>query len=195
MPNWKGIVGKGFRPQEFEDYISALVFTSWRPQFVVVHNTAAPKLSQWHSTSGETRIRNLEHYYRDIQKWSAGPHLFIADDLIWVFTPLTTSGIHSPSWNPISWGIEMVGDYDTEPFNPGVRENTVDALAALHALRGLDPDTIRFHKEDPATTHTNCPGKNVDKQELIQRVKDRMAGGNGGEHSLTDNYLDLGERR
>ena len=24
-----------------------------------------------------------------------GPHLFVADDLIWVFTPLPTPGIHS----------------------------------------------------------------------------------------------------
>ena len=192
MPNWKGIIGRGFRSQEFIDYMSTLIFSDWRPQFVVVHNTAAPKLSQWHSTPGEQRMKNLEDYYKNKQKWSAGPHLFIADDLIWVFTALTTSGVHSPSWNAISWGVEMVGDFDTEPFNPGVRENTVDALATLHALRGLDPVTIRFHKEDPKTTHKNCPGKHVDKADLVQRVQERMASRAGGEHSLPDNYLDLG---
>jgi hypothetical protein len=104
----------------------------------VVHNTSAPRLLQWHSHPGEVRMRNLESYYRDQQRWSAGPHLFVADDLIWVFTPLTTSGVHSPSWNGVAWGVELVGEYDIEPFNPGVRENAVDALAALYTCRGLD---------------------------------------------------------
>src|SRR5438477_12996187 len=92
MANWKGIIGRGFRPQEFKDYVGTLSFGDWRPQFIVLHNTSAPKLSQWHSHPGEERMRNLEAYYRDEQGWSAGPHLFVADDLIWAFTPLTTSG-------------------------------------------------------------------------------------------------------
>jgi hypothetical protein len=182
MSNWKGIVGRGFRPQEFKDYVGTLSFSDWRPQFVVVHNTSEPRLSQWHSTPGEQRMKNLEDYYKNQQGWSAGPHLFVADDLIWVFTPLITSGVHSPSWNGISWGVEMVGEYEEEPFNPGVRENTVDALAVLHLWRGIDPKTLCFHKEDPKTTHKECPGKNVDKADLIQRVQDRMAGTDQGEH-------------
>lgn len=194
MPAWKGIIGRGFRAAEFKDYVSTLRFTDWRPQFAVVHNTSAPRLSQWHSHPGAVRMRNLESYYRDEQRWSAGPHLFIADDLIWVFTPLTTSGVHSPSWNGVSWGIELVGEYDEEPFNAGVRENAVDALAALLSWRGLDPETLRFHKEDPGTTHTHCPGRNVNKADLIARIKARMAGDNHGEHAPHDNYLDIGER-
>jgi hypothetical protein len=192
MPNWKGIVGRGFRAAEFKDYVATLRFTDWRPQFAVVHNTSAPRLSQWHSHPGEVRMRNLESYYRDDQRWSAGPHLFVADDLIWVFTPLTTSGTHSPSWNGVAWGVELVGEYDEEPFNPAVRENAVDALAALYACRGLDPETIRFHKEDPGTTHTNCPGKNVNKADLIARVKERMNSGTPGEHSPADDMLEIG---
>src|SRR6266850_1981676 len=184
MPNWKGIVGRGFRPQEFKDYVSTLTFGEWRPQFAVVHNTSSPRLSQWHSTPGEQRMRNLEEYYRDEQRWSAGPHLFIADDLIWVFTPLITSGVHSPSWNGISWGVEMVGEYEEEEFSPAVRDNTVDALATLHAWRGLDPKTIRFHKEDPKTTHKTCPGRKVDKADLIARIAERIMG-DAGEHPAT----------
>lgn len=181
MDNWKGIVGKGFTPQDFATYASGLLFSAWRPQFVVLHNTAAPKLSQWHSVSGEQRLNNLEDFYKNIQKWSAGPHLFVADDLIWVFTPLTTSGVHSPSWNSMAWGVEMVGDYNVEPFGAQVRDNTVSALATLHALLGLDPNTLRLHKEDPKTTH-DCPGKNVAKADIIQRVADRLAQQHVGEH-------------
>jgi hypothetical protein len=53
MANWKGIIGRGFRPQDFGDYVGTVNFTDWRPQFVVLHNTSEPKLSQCHSTPGE----------------------------------------------------------------------------------------------------------------------------------------------
>jgi hypothetical protein len=182
MAVWKGIVGRGFTPGAFLDYVATLSFSDWRPQFVVVHNTSEPRLSQWHTTPGEQRMRNLESYYRDQQGWSAGPHLFIADDLIWVFTPLTTAGVHSPSWNAIAWGVEMVGEYEEEPFSPAVRDNTVAALAALHAWRGIAAETLRFHKEDPRTQHTTCPGRNADKADLIARVEARMRAGAPGEH-------------
>jgi N-acetylmuramoyl-L-alanine amidase len=181
MASWKGIVGRGFTAEQFKDYVGTLSFSDWRPQFVVLHNTSEPRLSQWHSTAGEIRMRNLEDYYKG-QGWSAGPHLFVADDLIWVFTPLTTSGVHSPSWNGISWGVEMVGEYEEEPFSPDVRDNTVNALATLHAWRGIDPQTLHFHKEDPKTTHKECPGKNVNKADMIQRVQEQMAGSDQGEH-------------
>jgi hypothetical protein len=182
MSSWKGIVGKGFTPQEFHDYVAGLTFGAWRPQFVVLHNTASPRLSQWHSTPGEQRMKNLVDFYKNKKKWSAGPHLFVADDLIWAFTPLTVSGVHSPSWNSNSWGAEMVGDYDVEPFSAQVRDNAVSALATLHAAMGLDPHTLRLHKEDPNTTHKNCPGKNVDKTDMIQRVAEAVATQSSGEH-------------
>lgn len=73
-----------------------------------------------------------------------------------------------------------------------MRENAVDALAILHRWRGLDPTTLRFHKEDPKTTHKECPGKHVDKRDMIDRITARMAGSGDGEHVPSDNYLDLG---
>ena len=158
MPTWKGIVGKSFSPDEFDAYVASLSFVNWRPQFVVLHNTAAPTLAQWHSVPGQTRMINLQSFYRDTQKWSAGPHLFVADDLIWVFTPLTMSGVHSPSWNLISWGVEMVGDFSTEAFKSPQKDNVIRALAALHSALGLNPNTLRLHKEDPKTTHV-CPDR------------------------------------
>ncbi|HEV2715317.1 MAG TPA: hypothetical protein VGU64_08645, partial [Terriglobales bacterium] len=72
--------------------------------------------ADWHKHSGEERMRALERYYRDENHWSGGPHLFVADDLMWVFTPLNVPGVHSPSWNRVAWGVELVGDYDKEPL-------------------------------------------------------------------------------
>jgi hypothetical protein len=178
MVKWKGIVGRSFDPEAFELYASSLVFGSWKPEFVVVHNTFEPNLANWHEASGEARMQNLQTYYRDTMKWSAGPHLFVADDLIWAFTPLTVPGVHSPSWNGVSWGVEMVGNYDVEAFSCGpgakVAANAVAALAILHARLAIDSSTIRFHKEDPLTTHKNCPGKNVVKADLVERVHEAI---------------------
>jgi len=58
-----------------------------------------------------------------------------------------------------------------------VAANTVFALATLHTALSLDPQTLRFHKEDPRTTH-DCPGKNVDKANMIARIEAAM----GGDH-------------
>lgn len=183
---WDGTVGRGFTADEFAAYIGTLTMTNWRPSFVTLHNTGSPLLSQWHSVSGESRMQNLTHYYRDQEKWSGGPHLFIADDLIWAFTPLTHPGVHSPSWNNTAWGVEMVGDYDVEPFGSAVMNNAVAALAILHTWRGISPDTLKLHKEDPNTTHRDCPGKNVSKTQMIALIKQRLlVGGNDGEHLPT----------
>jgi len=132
-------------------------------------------------------IHNLERYYRDDQKWSAGPHLFIDDRQIWVFTPLNVSGVHSPSWNKLAIGIEMLGDYENDDFESGrglrVRENAVAALATLSAILGIDAHTIRLHREDPLTTHA-CPGKHVRKLEIIQEVQDLLIARHAGEHPI-----------
>jgi hypothetical protein len=182
---WKGIVGKGFAPDDFANYVHGLRWASWRPHFVVLHNTGAPSLAQWLSGPPPAqRIASLEHYYRDQLGWSAGPHLFVAPDLIWVFTPLTVPGVHSPSWNLLSWGVEMVGDYSAEAFDEGkglqVQHNAIAALAALHEALGIDPASLRLHREDPRTTHKDCPGDHVDKAAVIAAVQAALA----GEHHL-----------
>jgi len=187
MADWKGIVGKSFTPEEFDSYCHTLVWTAWRPSFIVLHNTGSPSLAQRPKGLTQQHIGNLEAFYRDKQKWKAGPHLFIDDRQIWAFTPLTVSGTHSPSWNKVALGIEMLGDYEKEAFDSGrglkVRENAVAALATLCAILGLDPQTLRLHREDPLTTHA-CPGKNVRKLAVIQEVQDLIIARHAGEHPI-----------
>lgn len=187
MAGWKGIVGRSFSAEEFDDYCHTLAWTAWRPSFIVLHNTATPSLKQRPNGLTQQHILNLEAFYRDKQGWKGGPHLFIDDRRIWAFTPLTVSGTHSPSWNKVALGVEMLGDYEKEPFDSGrgllVRENTVAALATLSAILGLDPESMRIHREDPLTTHA-CPGKNVRKLEVIQDVKDLLIERHAGEHPI-----------
>jgi len=39
---WTPIVGKQMSIPEFQKYVNGLRFDSWRPSFVVLHNTGAP---------------------------------------------------------------------------------------------------------------------------------------------------------
>jgi len=187
MANWKGIVGTSYSAEDFDTYCRSLSWSGWRPRFIVLHNTAAPSLAQRPNGLTHQNMLNLERYYRDEKGWSAGPHLFVDDKQIWVFTPLTTSGVHSPSWNSISLGVEMLGDFQHEAFDSGrglkVRQNAVSAMASLSAVLGLDPASMRLHREDPATTHA-CPGKNVKKLEVIQEVQELVASRFAGEHTF-----------
>jgi N-acetylmuramoyl-L-alanine amidase len=147
---------------------------------VALHNTASPNKAQWQSCPVPKRLENLSSYYSGMG-WHGGPHLFIDDSKIWLFTPLTSKGVHSPSWNSTAWGIEMVGDYDCESFESGfglaVRRNAVAAAAILLKKLGkpCNGQTLRFHYEDTRTTHA-CPGKHVKKAEILREVAARMEG-------------------
>jgi hypothetical protein len=187
MSSWKGIVGTSFAPADFDGYCHTLLWSAWRPSFIVLHNTAVPSLAQRPSGLTKKHMQNLESFYRDQQKWRSGPHLFIDDRQIWVFTPLTVSGTHSPSWNKLALGVEMLGNFEKESFAShrglNVRKNTVAALATLCAVLGIDSHSMRLHREDPLTTHA-CPGKNVRKLEVIQEVHDLIVARHAGEHPI-----------
>jgi hypothetical protein len=170
-------------------YIRSLDYSNWRPSNFVIHNTAAPTLYQWwHSVPPAQRMANLQSYYENEQGWSAGPHFFIDGKSWWCMTPPNVRGVHSPSWNGTMLGFECVGDYATEsdetsnmPAYPG----GADVMKMAHALCGevcaffgWDPERLKFHKEDPATTH-DCPGKNMVKSEFIADVQQCMGDGGG----------------
>lgn len=189
-------VKKDFTQEGFKNYVQSQTWGKWRPNKIVWHNTSAPTLKQWIKSAdedakngripGSARINNLERYFRDDRGWSGCPHLFIANDRIWVMNPLTAPGTHSPSWNGTSIGIEMIGDFSTEDDDSGeglkVKNNTISATAVLCSALGIDPTTgIFLHKQDPKTTH-DCPGEHIarDKQNMIDSVIDLM---DGGEHN------------
>lgn len=200
MSSWRGIVGKSFTPAAFESYVAGLKFNLWRPRFIVVHNTSAPDTKTWQGwqartppVSDEKWAQNLVGYYRDDQRWSAGPHLFVTPGGILAFSPLTGPGTHSPAWNAFTWGVETVGEFERDPFTGPVRDNLIAALATLHAAAGLQPlpyergvRGMHFHKEDPVTTHKSCPGKNMVKADLIAAVEAKILEMHGGGHLHED---------
>jgi hypothetical protein len=183
---WYGIVNRSFDAEEFDAYVSSLRLEDyrWKPEFIVLHNTFIPRFTESHPgidhwSSGEVtveqRLMNMEKYYRDQLRLNGGPHLFIADR-IWVFTPLTCPGSHTMTGNDISYGVEMVGDYNVEPLSDIVRDNTISALISLTRHSKLDPKSLRLHKDDPKAGQgvgygdSRCPGVNVDKQYFIDQI-------------------------
>jgi hypothetical protein len=172
--SWKGIVAQQFSPAEFRDYVAGLAFDEWVPDLFIVHHTAEPSLANRPNGLSLRNIRGLESYYRDEKGWNSGPHLFVDDHGIWVFTPLTVKGVHAVSFHSRGIGMEMLGNYDVEDFNSGrgaaVRDNAVAACAIVCAKLGIGPEGILGHRDDPQTAKT-CPGNGVDLDAFIARVQ------------------------
>lgn len=181
---WKEIIGKKFSREEFKRYVAGLIWGSWRPEFIVLHHTAVPSLTMRPQGISDAQIESWVRWYRDNNKWSAGPHLFVDDHRIWVFTPLTTPGVHAKNWNARTLGMEMLGNFDIEPFNYGrgalVRDNAVAAIAILTEALGLNPNSMKGHRDYPGETKT-CPGRNVNRAVFIEAVKDYLTTGKLGE--------------
>lgn len=173
-------VGKRFTIDTFRAYLEGVAFTGFKPKYVVLHHTASPSLAMRPQGFTDQHLKNLLHYYETTMGWSGAPHLFIDDraDGIIVFQRLDRKGVHAKSFNSDSWGIEMLGYYDKEPFHTGrgakVRDNAMAALAAMCERIGVGADTIKFHRDDPKTTKS-CPGRLVDKADVVRRVAALMA--------------------
>ncbi len=177
---WEGFDGTARTRDQTLERINALNWTNWRPQGITLHNTAAPTLAQWAESgpSHDARIRNLQHFYENEKGWHAGPHWFVSRNFInWFSNPLLP-GVHSRCYNATRFGIEMVGDFSSEEFDSGdgamVRDNAVFLMAALNLKFGFRPEDLTFHKECKRDNH-DCPGRKVDKSDVIERVRAAMA--------------------
>jgi hypothetical protein len=174
-------IGKRFDPDGFKAYLKTVQFTSFRPEYVVLHHTAIPSLKDRPNGFTEASLQSLLNYYSKELGWSAAPHLFVDDreDGIVVFQRLDRRGIHAASFNGKSWGLEMLGHYDIEDFHSGrgakVRDMSMQALALMCEHLGVEADTIKFHRDDPKTKKT-CPGLRVQKSDVHARVRALLKG-------------------
>lgn len=171
------IVGQSLFPDQLPDYLDTLSPADfrWTPSRICIHHTAAPSLRQRPAGFVQQHMRNLRDYYKEKRGWDRGPHLFVDDDEVWLFTPLTSPGIHAASFNRDAIGIEMLGDYDNEDPKTGrgraVIETTARAVVHLMAHFGIGEDDILFHRDDPQTDKT-CPGSKIAKPWFLQQVKE-----------------------
>ena len=159
------IVNKCLTLNEFRDYVKGYYFGSLPANKLVIHHTWKPTKESW--TGGQS-ILGLKRYYEN-KGWQDGPHLFIAEDGIWLFTPMRKNGIHASKLNYRSIGIEVVGNYDTEKWSDDTKTNALGAIKALMQRLDLKEKDIFFHRD---ISSKSCPGRAITKEWLFQELAD-----------------------
>ncbi|MEN6480311.1 MAG: peptidoglycan recognition family protein [Anaerolineales bacterium] len=169
------IDGRCLTIEEFREHLQGLTFPEGRPNRVFLHHTWRPTRDTW---AGRTSILGMKAYYeqqrwvdeqgRQHEGWTAGPHLFIADDGIWLFSDLNYDGVGVAGHNTGSRHIEMVGNFDVALPDGRTWANTVAATALLLERLGLQPEQLSFHRDYSTKT---CPGRMVQKPWVISQVQ------------------------
>jgi len=144
------IINKKFSDRAFLNYLAELKV--WRHiDKLVLHHTSSP-VETWKGTASMLHYYNL---YRS-RGWKTGPHVFIAPDGIWLFTPISKQGTHAgPEGNAGSIGIEIVGRYfNALPDNPEILRLSAVAISSLLDKFKLDYQDIIHHQH--YHTDGNC---------------------------------------
>lgn len=193
-------IGKGLTPEEFAVYVNQYNIGSIPPSFLVFHHTYIPSASWDRTNTGRdwdaneqglntgqvynkrrVQLNGIRNYYRDSLKWDRGPHLFIDEKWVWLFTPLYYQGIHAGPANGYwkggkyyySIGIEVIGNYSQVEWPESVQRNvSVVSKALYHKCKawkpvyGKGPGFISSHRD---YMHTSCTG-NAIRNEFIEHV-------------------------
>lgn len=194
--------GTGFSLEGFRAYVTGYAFGSLPPCFVVLHHTSIPdtqaarlKDGSWDAgeaglteqqvyTKRQKQLSWIRDYYRDQLGWDRGPHLFIDDRWIWIFTPMYYPGIHAAQGNgtvqAYSIGIEVVGHYEHVQWPEPVARNVGGAVAALHErlqtfeiVHKVGPGGISSHRDYNKPT---CPGAAITESYYLSVIRNAMGG-------------------
>lgn len=162
------IVNKKLSLKEFKEYVAKKDFGSKPPTFIVIHHTWKPTEKDW---KGQLTISALKGYY-EAKGWSAGPHIFIAPDGIWLFTDMYDVGIHAGDGNGslkdgYSIGIEVVGDYDGAKWSGKIKELSFGVIDILTKRLNIPYTKIMFHRD---FSNKTCPGKAITKEWIIEKL-------------------------
>lgn len=209
-------IGTGLSAEQFKDYVQTYNFGTVPPDYIVLHHTAVPSTAYARYSSGWTwdtdeagmddaaiyasrakKIVALRDHYSTLPPpegpWDRGPHLFIDDRYIWLFSPMDDWGIHAREGNyytghdgtfHYSIGIEVIGYYEHTHW-PAAVENLVGFAVAVLKQR-LGTFEIRFQPFAGAiSAHRNynkpqCPGAAISEDYyigVIQSAWDRLQGG------------------
>lgn len=143
---------------------------------ITIHHSYVPTRAQFH---GRTTMENTKQFY--IAKgWSAGPHLFLAaltpdpcNDGIWAGTPLASPGIHAGKCNSDHIGIEVVGNYDAEPWPAPVSTLVYGVVLALMKWGHISPAHVQGHRE--CLNDKSCPGSKINMDQVRAELARRLA--------------------
>lgn len=181
MPSeMQGLLLQSYTLEQFKDYVTKEVaprMGAWHPEGIVLHNTGRMVWPGFDAKGVQItpaqRIKNISVYWMS-RRFHGGPHLMISPDgMIHTVWPLWMWGTHSPSFNHTHQSLEMVGDFDSEPFPDVMQVSVVGTIKALYAMLGntITAENFKLHKEDPQTSHKHCPGANCgDKATWLARL-------------------------
>ncbi len=214
-------IGKALTADEFTRYVQNYNFGSNPPNFIIMHHTAIPytlaapapgrNLSgAWDANENglsdaqikQRRLRkvhNMKEYYRTRLLWDRGPHLFIDDRYIYLFTPMYDWGIHAKQGNSYtrngkfnySIGIEVIGHHTNVRWPKPVEDLVGHTIAVLKKkLNTFDlvykpwAGGISGHREynKPA-----CPGNAVTNDYIIRVAKAGLQRLNASQTSRVSN--------
>lgn len=170
------ILNKKLKPEDFVKYVQGISLPFWRKVDKLVFHHTSSREDLWHGSA------SMLHYFNLYQSrgWKSGPHIFIAPDGIWLFTPITKQGTHAgPAGNKNSIGIEVVGRYhDGPPTSDTLCKYIAVVTEALMEKFGLDWSRIfnhqEFDKENFCTNRINAEWlkQNLQKhQDFIEQKK------------------------
>lgn len=137
------IINKKYKSHAFLQYLDEL--KTWRHiDKLVFHHTSSP-IDTWRGSA------SMIHYWTLYKSrgWKTGPHIFVAPDGIWLFSPIKKQGTHAgPEGNIGSIGIEIVGRYFNElPTNTDLLTNLAVVTYGLMKRFKLSADDIKHHLE------------------------------------------------
>lgn len=196
--------GRGLTLDQFQAYVNTYDFGTVPPDHVVFHHTANPDASwaplsadpktKWDRNEAgmsdsqirvkrERQLDAIKNYYVSLD-WNAGPHLFVDDRFIWIFTPMNTVGIHAKWGNSFrsfqklhySIGIEVIGYYGNRVWPPAVARLVGGAVRALQAR--LQTFQLRSMYLDPPSK----PGMKIVNGQQVCAHPERLAFGGLASH-------------
>jgi hypothetical protein len=192
-------IGEGLTAEEFSAYVQTYDFGTIAPDFVILHHTAIPSTRYARYPSGgvwdadeaglsaaqikqrrQAKLTAIKEFYRTRPGWDRGPHLFIDDRYIWLFTPMREIGIHAAQGNAYrdghglhySIGIEVVGYYEHVRWPEPVERLVGHCVAVLK--RRLGTFELRYQPRAGAiSSHRDynkpqCPGAAITEGYYIE---------------------------
>lgn len=172
------MIGRRLSINEWLAYITAYPLPASCTR-LVLHHTYIPTQAQW---QGITTLRGIQRFYAG-KGWTAAPHLFVAPDGIWLFTPLNRVGIHAGTGNSgyssgVFWysiGVEMVGNFDGSRPSGAVWEGAKAVMGGVSRRNRVVPrQLISIHRD--YTNQKSCPGWSVTKDWIWGEVDAWLAG-------------------
>lgn len=199
-------IGDGLTAAQFIDYVQNYDFGRQLPTFVVLHHTSIPDTQYARARDGswdaneqglsdqqiyakrKQQLDGIMSYYRGSLGWNRGPHLFIDDRWIWLFTPMYYPGIHAAEGNgteaSYSIGIEVIGHYERVRWPESIEQLVGHTVAVLK--RKLGTFELRHQRfAGGVSSHRDynkpaCPGAAISEDYYLQVLRtgwERLANG------------------